>query len=113
MKTIDSDIINNLIQNKQNKHEISIKNEKCNSKYYQTTNQFSEQKLFSNRNNINKKKIFLTKTKSVKAVKSIPRLKISEEHLSDIEKKLNTVYELSKNNFLEKDKEIKVFKKKI
>ena len=112
MKTIDSDIINNIIQNKQNKHEIPIKNEKCNSKYYQTANQFSEQKLFSNRNNINKKKIFLTKTKSVKAVKSIPRLKISEEHLSDIEKKLNTVYELSKNDFLEKDKEIKVFKKK-
>ena len=54
-------MINNLIQNKQNKHEISIKNEKYNSKYYQTANKFLEQKLFSNRKNINKKKTFLYK----------------------------------------------------
>ena len=44
-------------------------------------------------------------------MKSIPRLKISEDHLTDIEKKLNTVYELNKNDFLEKNKEIKEFKK--
>ena len=44
-------------------------------------------------------------------MKSIPHLKISEDDLFDIEKKLNTVYELSKNDFLEKDKEIKEFKK--
>ena len=44
-------------------------------------------------------------------MKSIPHLKISEDDLFDIEKKLNTVYELNKNDFLEKDKEIKEFKK--
>ena len=35
-------------------------------------------------------------------MKSIPHLKISEDDLFDIEKKLNTVYELNKNDFLEK-----------
>ena len=45
-------------------------------------------------------------------MKSIPHLKISEDDLFDIEKKLNTVYELNKNDFLEKYKEIKEFKKK-
>ena len=44
-------------------------------------------------------------------MKSIPHLKISEDDLFDIEKKLNTVYELNKNDFLEKNKEIKEFKK--
>ena len=44
-------------------------------------------------------------------MKSIPHLKISEDDLFDIEKKLNTVYELNKNDFLEKNKVIKEFKK--
>ena len=44
-------------------------------------------------------------------MKSIPRSKISEGDLFDIEKKLNTVYELNKNDFLEKNKEIKEFER--
>ena len=45
-------------------------------------------------------------------MKKIPRLKISEAYLTDIENKLNTVYEWNKNDLIEKDKVIKDFKKK-
>ena len=80
---------------------------------YQTAKYFSEQKLFSNRKQHNiKRKSSLLKTKSVNIVKPIPRLKISEANIIDIENKLNTVYETNKNDFIEKDKTIQEFKRK-
>ena len=83
-------------------------------KYYQTAKIFSEQKFFFNKklSNNKRKSGILSKTNTFNLVKSIPRLKISEARLSDIENKLNTVYETNKNDLIEKDKEIKEFKKK-
>ena len=103
---------NNKLSKKNN--FITVSKDKEN-KYnpYQTAKYFSEQKLFSNRKQHNiKRKSSLLKTKSVNIVKPIPRLKISEANLLDIENKLNTVYETNKNDFIEKDKTIQEFKRK-
>ena len=111
MKTINNVNNNNnkLIQRNNFISESINKEDK--DEYYQTTKLFSEQKLF-NRKIHNKKKTLLSKTKSENQVKKIPRLKISEAYLTDIENKLNTVYEWNKNDLIEKDKVIKDFKKK-
>ena len=106
MKTINN---NKLIQRNNFISESINKEDK--DEYYQTAKLFSEQKLF-NRKIQNKKKTLLSKTKSENQVKKIPRLKISEAYLTDIENKLNTVYEWNKNDLIEKDKVIKDFKKK-
>ena len=45
-------------------------------------------------------------------IKSLPRLKLSEAHLSEIEDEIYTIYENNKFDLKEKDKEIKEFKKK-
>ena len=108
--------INNLKLTQKNKFITeSIEKEKKTNKerFYQTAKLFSEQKLFSNRklNNI-KRKSLLSKTQSQNIVKPIPRLKISEAYLSDIENKLNSVYESNKVDLVENDKIIKEFKKK-
>ena len=111
MKTINNANNNNnkLIQRNNFISESINKEDK--DEYYQTAKLFSEQKLF-NRKIQNKKKTLLSKTKSENQVKKIPRLKISEAYLTDIENKLNTVYEWNKNDLIEKDKVIKDFKKK-
>ena len=111
MKTINNVNNNNnkLIQRNNFISESINKEDK--DEYYQTAKLFSEQKLF-NRKIQNKKKTLLSKTKSENQVKKIPRLKISEAYLTDIENKLNTVYEWNKNDLIEKDKVIKDFKKK-
>ena len=111
MKTINKANNNNnkLIQRNNFISESINKEDK--DEYYQTAKLFSEQKLF-NRKIHNKKKTLLSKTKSENQVKKIPRLKISEAYLTDIENKLNTVYEWNKNDLIEKDKVIKDFKKK-
>ena len=111
MKTINKANNNNnkLIQRNNFISESINKEDK--DEYYQTAKLFSEQKLF-NRKIQNKKKTLLSKTKSENQVKKIPRLKISEAYLTDIENKLNTVYEWNKNDLIEKDKVIKDFKKK-
>ena len=111
MKTINKANNNNnkLIQRNNFISESINKEDK--DEYYQTAKLFSEQKLF-NRKIQNKKKTLLSKTKSENQVKKIPRLKISEAYLTDIENKLNTVYEWNKNDLIEKDKIIKDFKKK-
>ena len=111
MKTINNVNNNNnkLIQRNNFISESINKEDK--DEYYQTAKLFSEQKLF-NRKIHNKKKTLLSKTKSENQVKKIPRLKISEAYLTDIENKLNTVYEWNKNDLIEKDKVIKDFKKK-
>ncbi len=111
MKTINNANNNNnkLIQRNNFISESINKEDK--DEYYQTAKLFSEQKLF-NRKIHNKKKTLLSKTKSENQVKKIPRLKISEAYLTDIENKLNTVYEWNKNDLIEKDKVIKDFKKK-
>ena len=111
MKTINNVNNNNnkLIQRNNFISESINKEDK--DEYYQTAKLFSEQKLF-NRKIQNKKKTLLSKTKSENQVKKIPRLKISEAYLTDIENKLNTVYEWNKNDLIEKDKIIKDFKKK-
>ena len=111
MKTINKANNNNnkLIQRNNFISESISKEDK--DEYYQTAKLFSEQKLF-NRKIHNKKKTLLSKTKSENQVKKIPRLKISEAYLTDIENKLNTVYEWNKNDLIEKDKVIKDFKKK-
>ena len=111
MKTINNVNNNNnkLIQRNNFISESISKEDK--DEYYQTAKLFSEQKLF-NRKIHNKKKTLLSKTKSENQVKKIPRLKISEAYLTDIENKLNTVYEWNKNDLIEKDKVIKDFKKK-
>ena len=111
MKTINKANNNNnkLIQRNNFISESISKEDK--DEYYQTAKLFSEQKLF-NRKIQNKKKTLLSKTKSENQVKKIPRLKISEAYLTDIENKLNTVYEWNKNDLIEKDKVIKDFKKK-
>ena len=111
MKTINNANNNNnkLIQRNNFISESINKEDK--DEYYQTAKLFSEQKLF-NRKIQNKKKTLLSKTKSENQVKKIPRLKISEAYLTDIENKLNTVYEWNKNDLMEKDKVIKDFKKK-
>lgn len=111
LKTIDVNILNNKQANRNNFIIESFNNENK-EKYYKTSNNFSEKKLFSHRKMTNKKKSFLSKTNSEQFVKSIPRLKISEAHLSDIENKLNTVYESNKNELIETDKEIQEFKRK-
>ena len=113
MKTINDVNINNnnkLIK-RNNFLTETINKEGKKDKYYQTAKFFSEQKLF-NRKIHNKKKTILSKTNSENQVKKIPRLKISEEYLTDIENKLNTVYEWNKNDLIEKDKVIKEFKRK-
>jgi len=113
MKTINDVNINNnnkLIK-RNNFLTETINKEGKKDKYYQTAKFFSEQKLF-NRKIHNKKKTILSKTNSENQVKKIPRLKISEDHLNDIENKLNTVYEWNKNDLIEKDKVIKEFKRK-
>ena len=113
MKTINDVNINNnnkLIK-RNNFLTETINKEGKKDKYYQTAKFFSEQKLF-NRKIQNKKKTILSKTNSENQVKKIPRLKISEDHLNDIENKLNTVYEWNKNDLIEKDKVIKEFKRK-
>ena len=111
MKTINKANNNNnkLIQRNNFISESINKEDK--DEYYQTAKLFSEQKLF-NRKIQNKKKTLLSKTKSENQVKKIPRLKISEAYLTDIENKLSTVYEWNKNDLIEKDKVIKDFKKK-
>jgi hypothetical protein len=111
MKTINKANNNNnkLIQRNNFISESINKEDK--DEYYQTAKLFSEQKLF-NRKIQNKKKTLLSKTKPENQVKKIPRLKISEAYLTDIENKLNTVYEWNKNDLIEKDKVIKDFKKK-
>ena len=111
MKTINNANNNNnkLIQRNNFISESINKEDK--DEYYQTAKLFSEQKLF-NRKIQNKKKTLLSKTKSENQVKKIPRLKISEAYLTDIENKLNIVYEWNKNDLIEKDKVIKDFKKK-
>ena len=111
MKTINKANNNNnkLIQRNNFISESINKEDK--DEYYQTAKLLSEQKLF-NRKIQNKKKTLLSKTKSENQVKKIPRLKISEAYLTDIENKLNTVYEWNKNDLIEKDKVIKDFKKK-
>ena len=111
MKTITNANNNNnkLIQRNNFISESINKEDK--DEYYQTAKLFSEQKLF-NRKIQNKKKTLLSKTKPENQVKKIPRLKISEAYLTDIENKLNTVYEWNKNDLIEKDKVIKDFKKK-
>lgn len=111
MKTINNVNNNNnkLIQRNNFISESINKEDK--DEYYQTAKLFSEQKLF-NRKIHNKKKTLLSKTKSENQVKKIPRLKINEAYLTDIENKLNTVYEWNKNDLIEKDKVIKDFKKK-
>ena len=111
MKTINNANNNNnkLIQRNNFISESINKEDK--DEYYQTAKLFSEQKLF-NRKIQNKKKTLLSKTKPENQVKKIPRLKISEAYLTDIENKLNTVYEWNKNDLIEKDKVIKDFKKK-
>lgn len=111
MKTINKTNNNNnkLIQRNNFISESINKEDK--DEYYQTAKLFSEQKLF-NRKIHNKKKTLLSKTKSENQVKKIPRLKISEAYLTDIENKLNTVYEWNKNDLIEKNKVIKDFKKK-
>ena len=111
MKTINNANNNNnkLIQRNNFISESINKEDK--DEYYQTAKLFSEQKLF-NRKIHNKKKTLLSKTKSENQVKKIPRLKISEAYLTDIENKLNIVYEWNKNDLIEKDKVIKDFKKK-
>ena len=111
MKTINNVNNNNnkLIQRNNFISESINKEDK--DEYYQTAKLFSEQKLF-NRKIQNKKKTLLSKTKSENQVKKIPRLKISEAYLTDIENKLNIVYEWNKNDLIEKDKVIKDFKKK-
>ena len=103
---------NNKLSKKNN--FIKVSNNKENKyKPYQIAKYFSEQKLFSNRKQHNiKRKSSLLKTKSVNIVKPIPRLKISEANLLDIENKLNIVYETNKNDFIEKDKTIQEFKRK-
>jgi len=105
---IKSKKINNFITQSYNKINMST------DKYYQTAKIFSEQKFFFNKklSNNKRKSGILSKTNTFNLVKSIPRLKISEARLSDIENKLNTVYETNKNDLIEKDKEIKEFKKK-
>ena len=113
MKTINNvnnNTNNNKLIQKNNFISESI-NKEDKDEYYQTAKLFSEQKLF-NRKIHNKKKTLLSKTKSENQVKKIPRLKISEAYLTDIENKLNTVYEWNKNDLIEKDKVIKDFKKK-
>ena len=110
-KTIDVNMLN-IKSRKRNNYIIESFNKDNKEKYYQTANIFSEEKLFSHRKMTNKKKSFLSKTNSETFVKSIPRLKISEAHLSDIENKLNSVYETNKNELIEADKEIQGFKRK-
>ena len=113
MKTINNININNSkFENRNSNFQIESMNKEKRDKYYQTAKFFSEQKLFSQRKTHTKKKTLLSKTNSVSEVKKIPRLKISDAHLTDIENKLNTVYETNKNEFLEKDKTINEFKKK-
>lgn len=107
--------INNLKYNKRNNfitQSTSKEKRENKEKFLQTINVFSEQKLFSQRKMNIKKKTLLSKTKSENQVKKIPRLRISEAHLSDIENKLNTVYETNKLDLNEHDKTIKEFKKK-
>ena len=116
-KTLDINNFNNMfnIKSKKINNFITESTNKINTdKYYQTAKHFSEKKLFSNKKIINNKRksSFLYKTKTFDFIKSLHRLKLSEAHLSDIENKLNTVYENNKYDFKEKDKEIKEFKKK-
>ena len=114
MKTINEiNISNNKLENMNNNFITESINKERKDKYYQTAKFFSEQKLFSQRKMHNKKKTLLSKNKSENEVKKIPRLKISEAHLIDIENKLNDVYESKKNEFLEKEKMVNEFKKKI
>ena len=115
LKTLDINAIN--IKSKKINNFITQSYNKINTntdKYYQTAKIFSEQKFFFNKklSNNKRKSGILSKTNTFNLVKSIPRLKISEARLSDIENKLNTVYETNKNDLIEKDKEIKEFKKK-
>ena len=111
MKTINKANNNNNKLIQRNNFISESINKEGKDEYYQTAKLFSEQKLF-NRKIQNKKKTLLSKTKSENQVKKIPRLKISEAYLTDIENKLNTVYEWNKNDLIEKDKVIKDFKKK-
>ena len=113
IKTLDVDMFN--IKSKKINNFIKETNNKKNKdKYYKTAKLFTEQNLFPNKNIVNNKRktSLLSKTKTLNFVKSLPRLKISEAYLSDIENKLNKVYEQNKNDFQEKDKEIEEFKKK-
>ena len=116
-KTLDINNFNNMfnIKSKKINNFITESTNKINTdKYYQTAKHFSEKKLFSNKKIISNKRksSLLYKTKTFDFIKSLHRLKLSEAHLSDIENKLNTVYENNKYDFKEKDKEIKEFKKK-
>lgn len=112
----------NYWKNKQTKNNIdtlkrnvlskdSIKKD-TNEKYYQTTNLFAKTTPFSRTMNSKRKTTNLLKTKSVTEVKKIPRLKISENYLSEIEQNLNKVYESNKQDSIEKSKIINIFKKK-
>ena len=113
IKTLDVNMFN-IKSKKINNFITETNNKKNKDKYYKTANLFTEQNLFSNKNIVNNKRktSLLSKTKTLNFVKSLPRLKISEAYLSDIENKLNKVYEQNKNDFQEKDKEIEEFKKK-
>ena len=113
IKTLDVDMFN-IKSKKINNFITETNNKKNKDKYYKTAKLFTEQNLFPNKNIVNNKRksSLLSKTKTLNFVKSLPRLKISEAYLSDIENKLNKVYEQNKNDFQEKDKEIEEFKKK-
>ena len=115
IKTLDVDMFN-IKSKKINNFITETNNKKNKDKYYKTAKLFTEQNLFPNKNknivNNKRKTSLLSKTKTLNFVKSLPRLKISEAYLSDIENKLNKVYEQNKNDFQEKDKEIEEFKKK-
>ena len=113
-KTLDANNIFN-IKSKKINNFITESNNKINTdKYYQTNKHFSEKKLFSNKKliNNNRKTSLLDKTKALNFIKSLPRLKLSEAHLSEIEDEIYTIYENNKFDLKEKDKEIKEFKKK-
>ena len=114
MKTLDFNNMFNIKSKKINNFIIEPYNKINKDKYYQTAKFFSEKKFFPNKKliNNNRKSSMLYKTKTFNFIKSLPRLKLSEAHLSDIENKLNTVYETNKIDFKEKDKEIKEYKKK-
>ena len=113
-KTLDANNMFN-IKSKKINNFITESNNKINTdKYYQTNKHFSEKKLFSNKKliNNNRKTSLLDKTKALNFIKSLPRLKLSEAHLSEIEDEIYTIYENNKFDLKEKDKEIKEFKKK-
>ena len=115
IKTLDVNMFN-IKSKKINNFITETNNKKNKDKYYKTAKLFTEAKLIPHKNktidNNKRKSSLLSKTKTLNFVKSLPRLKISEAHLSDIENKLNKVYEQNKYDFQEKDKEIEEFKKK-